>query len=1199
MAVDTEYISRKDFNSKFKNYLRDFYVYQFKNKHIDFFNTGNFSRSRMIAAIIASAADKSVQIEDFFRIKMSDIDISEDSVLLAIADKSSKKSKRTVVIQKPLSEMFKYLHTADDAAFFITGNTAKISKASEEKIEREAENFKRNCPPPVTDEKMYRYWGQVYLEEANETITIGTYRNDSIRIKALIEKMAKVEWSFGHKVDHINESLSEEDDSCVECVTSDTRELIKNPFHSLYRHCNRYSNSGKDFFNVFFALILYFNQGKVIKNNSYIVPSASRMENFNCTLKKMAAGLFLGDKEEWSELTQKQKDRYASKVPALFMNECFNSIINLVCTEYKEKRRHFYEEKSKKILESYEKKNKRAYENKCKEEGRDLIWEDIISWEDIKEDPLTLAKVKQDNQNVTSGRFLDVFIYLIANKKGLVYRDNDFHICDLEHVEKKTLYLALIEFLECGEKQFSNIIREFVNTGVLKESRELILYCDRYSSHEENMEFIKGTISDYCDLDIELLDESLNSSFSIRYDSGIEEETIDEIKRKLKSVCKKCKDSDKLFYSLSKINMHNILADKGNLTSRFSEMVSFYSQTALLGEVGEYVSDRLPRTKWEVTYKHNYIVRALNDYNNIDLLYAMQNPSSDNHYWVEIECRDALNEFGYQHFVCYPIKIVENVSDGKQYLIYYHPVYRSIASIRIDFIDSITIGERSEESYFAEDIKRAYKVIKYTWGLHFGDFYEGNVKTEPHPSKVTFKIRFETDKEQGGKKVGEKFIKDRVKREIGVFEEKELDEKYSLLTMTVEYVNPWDMLHWIKTYTRRIYDIKIEYASFMDDVERAKGMYNLPKPEHVSAALRNGGNGVLYSNDARFRFTPVESKCDRLFHEIYSDTCRTVGERIYKVITGEQTDGLFDIFSLTRVNVISNIYDLIPLTDVETQWLQNILKHKLARAFLTPKEIDYIESRLTKANWFDIYDSSTVALLDQHSDDMLEQFYSATIAREYDDAQNNYDDPDLGIIIRKMMQAICENKVVRILYKSQYDNVSQWEFVPYCLEYSKRDNRFRVKSVIRNRKTKKWIKVRTFNIDGISKFTLTNETVSECIIDSKVNLYNSKDGEKKELDIFFSDVCADQILTEFSCYKKTCVRWGNGRYRMTLTYYKEDYAEIVIRLLGYGSLISVWGEDDDEVVAQLKTRYQDQVKLYEELTRLPNKLLDKMEERAD
>ena len=38
MAIDTEYISEKDFNSKFKNYFRDMYVFQFKNKEVDFYN---------------------------------------------------------------------------------------------------------------------------------------------------------------------------------------------------------------------------------------------------------------------------------------------------------------------------------------------------------------------------------------------------------------------------------------------------------------------------------------------------------------------------------------------------------------------------------------------------------------------------------------------------------------------------------------------------------------------------------------------------------------------------------------------------------------------------------------------------------------------------------------------------------------------------------------------------------------------------------------------------------------------------------------------------------------------------------------------------------------------------------------------------------------------------------------------------------
>ena len=85
--------------------------------------------------------------------------------------------------------------------------------------------------------------------------------------------------------------------------------------------------------------------------------------------------------------------------------------------------------------------------------------------------------------------------------------------------------------------------------------------------------------------------------------------------------------------------------------------------------------------------------------------------------------------------------------------------------------------------------------------------------------------------------------------------------------------------------------------------------------------------------------------------------------------------------------------------------------------------------------------------------------------------------------------------------------------------------------------------------------------------------------------VHFSDCngVPDKILTEFSCYEKTCVRWGNGRYRMALTYYEEDCNEIVIRLLGYGSLITVTSTDNfDPVVKELKERYEKQVDLYKE-----------------
>jgi len=841
MAVDTEYISRKDFNSKFKNYLRDFYVYQFKNKHIDFFNTGSFSRSRMVAVIIACTVDKSIQAEDLFRVKMSNIDVSKDLVTLVIIDECTKKVKQEVKIRKPLCEMFKYLYTADVAAFFITGNTAKLSTASKERFEREIESFKKNCPSPRTEEKMYRYWGQIYLDEANEIITPSTYRNDSERLRELVSKMsknAKVQWSEGCKIDYDNEVLSEETDSCISCVTSDTRELMENPFHMLYRYCNRYTNSDNDFVNIFFALIMYFNIGKSLRCRNDLSLTEERMKNFNVYLKDIAASLASKTKEKkkakttdeketeeksWEQLTSKQKDRYASKAPDRFLNECFTSIVESVIDEYefqfefgdekeKEKAKKVIE-KLKKRFKEYRTKYPERYKLRIKRDG-EITWRDIAIWDDVKDDVKTIAKIKDSRMRTIStyddeyNDYIDVFFYIVCNRQNIKYNGSDFVFENIDWIEKKFLYLAVLDFIGCGEKQFSNTLGELVNAG---------LFCEKV-------------------------------------------------------------ESDNIYYSISSNNMKTVLGNDIDLISRFSEMVSFFSQTALLGEVGSYISDRLPPKTWKMYFKHNYIVRALNDYNNIELLYAMQNPTPQKHYWVEIECRDALNECGYQHFVCYPIEIRENVADGKQYLIYYHPVYRSVASIRIDFIDKVTIYKKWEKAeqfvHFGADIERADKLIKCTWGLQFKDFYEGNVKADPHPSKVTFTIRFMNEHIINGKKVSENFIKDRIKREIneelGNFEEEGLNTSYSLLKITVNVINPFDMLHWIKTYTVRIYDVKIEYNSYMIDVERADRMYKLPSSERISLSLPGINKVEIFASDAKTEL--IESQGENLFNEIYSET---------------------------------------------------------------------------------------------------------------------------------------------------------------------------------------------------------------------------------------------------------------------------------------------------------------------------------------
>jgi len=267
----------------------------------------------------------------------------------------------------------------------------------------------------------------------------------------------------------------------------------------------------------------------------------------------------------------------------------------------------------------------------------------------------------------------------------------------------------------------------------------------------------------------------------------------------------------------------------------------------------------------------------LNDYNIIDILTAIHNKN-----WIEIECRDALNQYGYQHFLCFPLMIKENVSNGVQHLIFYHPQYRSVSSIRIDFIDSIIIGnKRREEEHLKDDIIRAWKLIDNTWGLEFPEFLEGNVKAELHPSKLTFEIRFEI--------VSEKFIIARIKKEInkqtGAYIEEKLDDKYSLIRIEAHIVNPWDMLHWIKTYTVRIYNVKIEYNSFMNDVERANVIYHTGTRTTVSTAL---SNNVLYTN--KDDFSPVALQSEKLFHEIYCETFRNLGTVLYNILSSSSFD---------------------------------------------------------------------------------------------------------------------------------------------------------------------------------------------------------------------------------------------------------------------------------------------------------------------
>ena len=751
------------------------------------------------------------------------------------------------------------------------------------------------------------------------------------------------------------------------------------------------------------------------------------------------------------------------------------------------------------------------------------------AWDELSEDDKekfaleAIERFSKDHDGLE-----EVYDHMILNKKRIIFSNGEFVLEDDtdNFIEKNTLFYIMQHYnVEVDDKQFGNKMRELTRLGVVNAK----------------------------------------------------------------------KIGQRIYYSVSDVFIDDMLGDDKDLQVRFSDMISFFSQVSLLGEIGSYISDRLPGYKSDsIYYKHNYLKRALNDYNNIDLLYAIKNGL-----WIAIEYRNAaIRDLNYQCFICYPIEIRESVTDGRHYLLYYHPGYRSVSALRIEFIDSITMGHMTPGVHFEEDMERAKKLISYTWGTAFRDFQNGNVKASFEPNRVRIIVCC-SEKEA--------FIKSRIQREIrncADFDEMELDGYGHCLELVAEVANPWEMLQWLRSYTTRIVTVEIngeEYDGFVEDVAKTYESYFDPfSAKAETDTLWNSEKSVLLES-IDDSFTPTDDMHSLLFNEIFGISFNKLGELLLSIARKgtiarehikemknayadffsseqfsdivqwetadrrlEQADGFVrafvnfsgnyvnSIFSIADGGIIKKAKDLLPLTSLEIQWLQNILTHPLAKCFLSDGEIKQFIEWLPEMDWFDIH---SVVLHDQFLD--VETFYQ----------QQNF-----GSSVKNIMRAIREKREVNIKYKSQYGRVSVYACAPAYIEYSKRDNRIRVHAVGKSKA------VKTFNLERILDVCVTDNYFDA--EENKKEIDNYIRGNERELVVFFNETknVPDRILTEFSCFKKKCVKWGNDRYRMTLYYDKEDKREIIVRLLSYGASVYVF-DDTGDVRHELIERLEHQLEL--------------------
>ena len=198
----------------------------------------------------------------------------------------------------------------------------------------------------------------------------------------------------------------------------------------------------------------------------------------------------------------------------------------------------------------------------------------------------------------------------------------------------------------------------------------------------------------------------------------------------------------------------------------------------------------------------NDYMQALNDYNCIDLLYAIEQGK-----WCRIQYKHGMNGEKIE-LLCYPIEIRVGFRNGRESLVYYEPFKECYTTLRLEFIESIYYCEDQEirqvlqkydERYTNEfidmEIENARRSIKNSWGISTTVGQQKNAMTPAILHKVKMRIAFDPKMEG--------FIRRRLQRECRLGQVV-VNETEGYIDFEVEVTDAGELIPWVRSFYCRI-----------------------------------------------------------------------------------------------------------------------------------------------------------------------------------------------------------------------------------------------------------------------------------------------------------------------------------------------------------------------------------------------------------
>lgn len=228
----------------------------------------------------------------------------------------------------------------------------------------------------------------------------------------------------------------------------------------------------------------------------------------------------------------------------------------------------------------------------------------------------------------------------------------------------------------------------------------------------------------------------------------------------------------------------------------------------------------------------------------------------------------------------------------------------------------------------------------------------------------------------------------------------------------------------------------------------------------------------------------------------------------------------------------------MPLTTLQRQWMKALLQDPRIRLFgVTDAGLEDVEA---------LYPEDTFVYFDRYTDG------------------DPYEDPAYVDRFRTILRALHENKRLYIEFTSARGKRQRWNCVPRHLEYSSKDDKFRLITCSSPYRT-------SINLARMERCELAEPFDPAGLAPIA--------GEKKRLVLELTDErnALERVMFHFSHLEKQTLQTGEKQYQLTLLYDPEDETEILIRVLSFGPLLKAIEPED--FIARLRERIEKQMKL--------------------